>query len=163
MKCLLCLAAALGVLASCSGRRQAEAVETARQGADFCFVTRGGDTARLADFREPLRILLFYDPECETCMEKVAELHANPVYNELAAQHYLRIIAVSPATDTERWRSGAAFMPPEWTVGIDTADIVDELYLIPALPSLRLLDAGGNIILTDPDPEELLREILRRT
>ncbi len=60
-------------------------------------------------------------------------------------------------------KSTKAYMPQEWTVGFDIDSIVDhELYSIPAMPVMYLLDSDKKVLLKDaflPDIENRLKAI----
>ena len=53
-------------------------------------------------------------------------------------------------------------MPAGWTVGLDTGEISRRnLYYMPEMPSLYLLEGDKTVILRDASPEEALRELGR--
>ena len=58
------------------------------------------------------------------------------------------MIAITPvATDPELWKSYADTLPEEWTVGYSPEGEIEEreLYDIPTIPCIYLLDANGKV------------------
>ena len=122
---------------------------------DFRFIDRDGVTATLqslfdtGDDRQLL--LVFYDPECTHCTEILESLARDAKIISDIEGGYLRVLAVYTEGNRDLWERTKGEMPAQWRVACDLSGIVDkELYDIPAMPSLYLLDSTGRVVLKDP-------------
>lgn len=120
---------------------------------DFSFVDRHGKRGTLHKLQSPYTLLLFNDPDCESCREQMPFLVSDPLLQQKA----LKVLAVYPEPDTEQWRSAQEHLPAAW---VDACSPDGEirtraLYYLPALPALYLLDAQKRVILKDTRPEQL--------
>lgn len=65
-------------------------------------------------------------------------------------------IAAYTEGDRRLWDETKAALPQEWTVGIDNSRIVErELYSLPAMPVIYLLDKDKRVLLKDSSPAGL--------
>ena len=129
---------------------------------DFMFIDRDGVTATLqslfdtGDDRQLL--LVFYDPECTHCTEILESLARDAKITSDIEGGHLRVLAVYTEGNRDLWERTKGEMPAQWRVACDLSGIVDkELYDIPAMPSLYLLDSTGRVVLKDPpciEPEK---------
>ncbi len=122
---------------------------------DFSYTDRDGKSRTLHSTPSGERLLLiFYDPECEHCSEILNQV------KESDAVSRMTVLAIYTEGNRRLWEETNASMPKEWTVGIDTDSIVDrELYSIPAMPVMYLLDGDKRVMLKDatlPQIETLL-------
>lgn len=89
-------------------------------------------------------MLIFFDPECETCEEILGKIKSD---NQIAAsieEGTLSVLAVYSGDNMTAWRRKAATLPENWTVGINESQIEDEeLYYLPAMPTIYILDNEG--------------------
>lgn len=143
--------------------RPAYQLETARKNrpgslaTDFSYLTREGKSGRLRDTAPGKRLLLlFYDPACVHCTETLKELHHSPVLERLMADQSLSVLAVYAEGDRGLWDRTKASLPGEWMVAMDTEGIVErELYALPAMPVIYLLERDKTVLLKDPTPTDL--------
>ena len=143
--------------------RPAHQLETARKNrpgnvaTDFRYLTREGRHGRLHDTAPGKRLLLlFYDPACVHCTETLRELHDSPVLKKLTAGQNLSILAVYTEGDRDLWERTKASLPSEWIVTMDTEGIVERnLYSLPAMPILYLLEKDKTVLLKDPSVTDL--------
>ena len=131
---------------------------------DFAYIDRDGRRQTLhgtAAGRSML--LLFYDPECAHCTEILQQVGASAVIKDCIGRGKLTVLAVYTEGKRGLWDETKAGMPQEWTVGIDIDSIVErELYSIPAMPVMYLLDGDRRVLLKDgflPDIEEMLKAL----
>ncbi len=121
---------------------------------DFTFTTREGKRTSLnavASGKETL--LLFYDPDCEHCMESVEVLRKNAQLNSRIADGKTVVVAVYPMGDTDYWGKTKAAMPSNWLVGCDYGAVLrGSLYLLNNMPATFLLDGERKVIYKEPTP-----------
>ena len=128
--------------------------------ADFTFETRDGQRLRLSEAApgRPI-LLLFYDPDCDHCMQTIAELSGSPLLNGAIARGDLVVVAVYAGfdgSDRAAWLRTLDRLPSAWTVGFDLGTIYTrDLYVLRNLPALYLLDASRRVILKDATPARL--------
>lgn len=107
-------------------------------------------------------LLLFYDPDCGHCSEILGQVSESTVITGCIGRNELAVLAVYTEGNRELWDRTKASMPREWTVGFDLDSIVGhELYSIPAMPVMYLLDSDKKVLLKDaplPNIEEWLTE-----
>lgn len=140
--------------------RRAEAMKNRRgtRAADFEFVDRDGGSARLSEAvgESEVTLLVFYDPDCERCKEIIRGV-AN-----VALPEGVGILAIDAEGDRSRWDETKMSMPKGWRVGFATTPILDEeLYSLPASPTLYLLDRRSMVIMKDPSVDEALHYLLK--
>ncbi len=114
--------------------------------ADFRFITSDGkETTLLKSLGDRLTMLMFYDPDCPQCSEAKETLSTSKLPENI------KVIAVDIAGDRSRWEKTISTMPSDWETGFAIDPVEDEeIYVIPALPVVYLLDADGTVLLKDP-------------
>ncbi len=126
--------------------------------ADFTYETPAGERVRMTETGKgrPL-LLLFYDPDCEHCMEVISALHAMEPIRRMAERGELAVLAVYAGyDDRQAWRQALDRLPAEWTAGYDNGTIYAEnLYVLRRMPAIYLLDAERRVVARDPSPESL--------
>ena len=105
-------------------------------------------------------LLVFYDPECESCHEVLREMTADASLAEAVKAGRVTVLAVYTEGNQEAWRKGLADMPEGWIIGTDRQKVKEEaLYDLKAMPSLYLLDGQKRVLLKDA-PLGKIREVL---
>lgn len=105
-------------------------------------------------------LLVFYDPECESCHEILREMTADASLAEAVKAGRVTVLAVYTEGNQEAWRKGLADMPEGWIIGTDRQKVQEEaLYDLKAMPSLYLLDGQKRVLLKDA-PLGQIREVL---
>lgn len=125
--------------------------------ADFSYVDGNGKRRTLHTTApgRPL-LLIFYDPECDHCSEILAQVRRSTIIRERIDRGELTVLAVYTEGKRALWEKTKASMPGEWIVGCDLDSIVArEVYDIPAMPVMYLLDASRRVVLKDATIEEL--------
>lgn len=119
---------------------------------DFTFTARDGKSSSLyASAAGKECLLVFYDPDCEHCMETVEALRKNTVLNSRIAAGKTVVVAIYPMGDTLYWDKTKTAMPSNWVVGCDYGAVVrGSLYLFKSLPALFLLDKDGVVLQKEP-------------
>jgi len=130
--------------------------------ADFRFRTISGKTSSLYDTKAPRLLMVLYDPDCDHCMETIAQLRADSTINSLISDGKLSVLAVYVESDEQLWRSTAPSMPSDWTIAADLSHILDsELYDIPTMPGLYLLGPDKTVLLRQPTLTSLRSALTR--
>jgi len=130
---------------------------------DFAYMDRGGKkhTLHTSASGKPL-LLIFYDPECEHCSEILQQVYDSPVIAGNVRRNELVVLAIYTEGKRKLWDDTKALMPREWIVGCDLDSIVGrELYDIPAMPVMYLLDVNKKVLLKDA-PLSVIETLLRR-
>lgn len=135
--------------------RRAEAMKNRRgtRAADFNFIDREGVTARLSEAvgKADVTLLVFYDPDCSHCKEIIGRIAEIPLATGV------EVLAIDAEGDRSRWDATKSTMPAGWRVGFATTPILDqELYSLPASPTLYLLDRDATVIMKDPAVDEAI-------
>lgn len=124
--------------------------------ADFAYTDRHSNRRTLYATRGKRLLLLFYDPACSHCSQILDGLRESAVIAGLIANRELAVLAVYTEGDRRLWDETKASLPREWSVAIDESRIVErELYTLPAMPVIYLLDGQKTVLLKDPTPSEL--------
>lgn len=118
---------------------------------NFRFVTADGRDMSLSDVRSEKEILLiFYNPDCESCGEVVER------FGKLPMTEWFTVLAIDAESDRGRWEATKMDMPEGWTVGYALSPLLDEdMYDLKASPTIYVLDSTGVVIAKDIPPESL--------
>lgn len=123
---------------------------------DFNYIDRTGQKGSLHRFKAPETLLIFYDPECTHCSDILNTLAENPEINGAIARGDLAVLAIYAEGKREIWEQGKNELPTQWNVGYDLTGILDkELYDLPAMPTIYVLDEHHRVVLKDPEVENL--------
>lgn len=103
-------------------------------------------------------LLVFYDPECESCHAVLGQMAASPALAEAVQAGKISVLAVYTEGNEEAWRRALPDMPEGWTIGTDREAVkTGVLYDLKAMPSLYLLDGQKRVLLKDAAFEEINR------
>ena len=125
---------------------------------DFTYYLPDGTRCTLAT--TPVKnnhlLLVFYDPECESCHEILRQMAADTALAEAVQTGKLSVLAVYTEGNDEAWRKALPDMPKGWTVGTDHEAVkTGALYDLKAMPSLYLLDGQKTVLLKDAAYEKI--------
>lgn len=124
--------------------------------ADFSYVDRAGHRQTLHATSARQLLLVFYNPDCDHCVETLQWLQDNAQIQRLQKKEGLTILAVYAEDDQSLWDDTKSTLPKEWQVGMDADNITGNgLYAFPAMPVIYLLDADKKVLLKDPTLEQL--------
>lgn len=105
-------------------------------------------------------LLVFYDPECESCHEVLQQMAADASLAEAVQSGKLSVLAVYTEGNEEAWRKALPDMPDKWIVGTDREVVkTGALYDLKAMPSLYLLDGQKRVLLKDAAYEQIQRAL----
>ena len=129
---------------------------------DFVYYLSDGSRHTLAatPVKNDRLLLMFYDPECESCHEVLLQMAADAALEEAVRAGKLSVLAVYTEGNDEAWRKALPDMPKGWTVGTDHEAVkTGALYDLKAMPSLYLLDGQKTVLLKDAAYEKILRAL----
>lgn len=108
-------------------------------------------------------LLVFYDPECESCHEVLQQMVSDKALAETIQAGKMSVLAVYTEGNDEAWRKSLPDMPQDWTVGTDREAVkTGALYDLKAMPSLYLLDGQKRVILKDATYETVRRTVMQQ-
>ena len=117
---------------------------------NFDYVLANGRETSLYNSVSGLTLLLFYDPECDTCHSTLYALSSDPKVKELV-DNGLYILCIYAFGDEESWRHHLSELPPFATAGMDKKGMIlsESLYDLKALPTIYLLDENCRVLMKD--------------
>ena len=120
---------------------------------NFDYRLRNGKSGCLHDIESPYTLVFFSDPSCSTCTIAKENLYNSPTVSAKCAEGYLTILSVCIEGKTDKWIETPA--PNGWIDACDYDCIIydEELYDIPQLPTLYLLDNEHRVVLRDVQVE----------
>lgn len=126
---------------------------------DFAYYLSDGTRHTLA--ATPMKgdrlLLVFYDPECESCHAVLGQMAADRGLAEAVKAGKLSVLAVYTEGNDEAWRKALPDMPAGWMVGADHEAVkTGALYDLKAMPSLYLLDGKKTVLLKDAGFEKIV-------
>lgn len=125
---------------------------------DFTYYQPDGTRRTLAttSVKNDRLLLMFYDPECESCHEVLLQMAADTALAEAVRAGKLSVLAVYTEGNDEAWRKALPDMPEGWMVGTDREAVKGgALYDLKAMPSLYLLDGKKTVLLKDAAYEKI--------
>ena len=128
---------------------------------DFAYYLPDGTRRTLAATRVKNNrlLLMFYDPECESCHEVLLRMAADKALAEAVAAGRISVLAVYTEGNEAAWRKALPDMPKGWTVGTDREAVKNgALYDLKAMPTLYLLDGEKKVVLKDAGYERIRGE-----
>ncbi len=132
---------------------------------DFAYYLPDGTRRTLA--ATPVKgnrlLLVFYDPECESCHAVLGQMAADRALAEAVRAGKLSVLAIYTEGNEEAWRKALPDMPRGWTVGTDREAVkLGALYDLKAMPSLYLLDGKKTVLLKDAAYEKIRAALQER-
>lgn len=125
---------------------------------NFEFLMRNGKRSTLSKVDSEYLILFFGDPECDVCVQTKRELLASQILKEQISNNRIKILYVCVEGKTNAWKNS----PTPNNGWIDACDdkeaIYDkQLYDLPGLPILYLLDKEQRVMMKEVHHEQILR------
>lgn len=118
---------------------------------DFTYIERHGSRGSLHSLNSDRIMLVFYDPECPHCGDILSTLANDERVNQAVSSGEMTVIAVYAEGKRDVWERTKNDMPDNWLVGYDMTGVLDnDLYSLPAMPVVYLLDSEKRVILKDP-------------
>lgn len=161
----------LEVLERCKlDRRMAQQNREGTIATNFVYKLPNGRTSTLhttpvgngtADVAEPFLLLLFYDPDCDHCMETISQYSASFEIAQAVADGKLSILAIDTEGSATRWQQTLDVFPESWRVGFDRDMniLVNDLYSLRSMPTLLLLDNRYRVVRKNPNLQWLTKKL----
>ena len=121
---------------------------------DFEYIDRQGRHGRLSTVKGELIVLLFNDPDCEKCKLLMPQLLQEPRLQRPG----ITVLAIYPDVDTQLWKKETRDVPANWIDAYSPKGeiMMQQLYSLPAMPSLYLLDERHRVLMKDVEPQTLM-------
>lgn len=117
---------------------------------DFRYLDRDGKEGSLYAIKSPQTLLVFYDPECPHCPPILNKIATDRKVNAAIKEGTLKVLAVYTEGKRDIWEKTKGGMPEQWTVAYDRTGVLDsDLYDLPAMPIVYLLDADKRVLVKD--------------
>lgn len=122
---------------------------------DFAFLKKDGMTDSLHNISSDYVLLYFNDPDCSDCKMLKDSLFVSAILNELIDNDKMKVLSVCVEGKTVEWN--AQRLPEGWIDACDENMTItdDELYYLPCLPVLYLLDGKHRVLLKNTNVQEL--------
>ncbi|WP_294627267.1 hypothetical protein [uncultured Bacteroides sp.] len=126
--------------------------------ANFAYLNRQEKKTTLYRIKANRLLLLFYEPDCPHCIETINTLDNHPRLRRQVREKTWTILAIYADGDRILWQREKDKLPRDWNAGFATAEIFDrELYILPEMPTIYLLDKDKTVLLKETTPQELLK------
>lgn len=129
--------------------------------ADFPLVLIDGRESTLYDLIKDVdeSLVMFYDPECDHCIEVIETIAASDSVKSRVDNGKLKIVAVYFEGESEALPAVKEMIPEWWISAYTPGNTIEEneLYAIRRLPTLYLVGGDGIVIGKDLNPEALLK------
>lgn len=139
--------------------------------ADFTYHTPEGNLQTLhATPSAPRLLLMFYNPDCTHCRQTIALLHDDRLFKQMLHDGLLTVLAINTENTPETAprpeaapRAGNR-LPTDWMAGTASHTLTDnELYILPSMPTLYLLDKEKHVLLKEALPEQVLSHLAKES
>ena len=130
------------------------------KGKDIVLPNQNGQEQSLYELKSKYKILVFWDSECEVCIEKVSHIQAN--YSELKSMG-AEVFAVYTEAEYDQWKQYVADNELNWINVSDpeTEGTYDVDYGTFKSPRMYLLDENNIIIAKDFDSTKIIETITK--
>ena len=118
---------------------------------NFTFQGRDGRTTSLYQTVRRNTILVFSDPECDSCKETVRLLYQDEVISQLISQGELDLLMIYTEGSPRIWQYMKKAYPQSWLLGFDAHEDIrmKGIYSLRAMPSIYFLDSRCTVFLKD--------------
>lgn len=138
---------------------------------DFAYFTPEGDHRTLHTTPSAhCLLLMFYNPDCTHCRQTIALLHDDRLFKQMLHDGLLTVLAINTENTPETAprpeaapRAGNR-LPTDWMAGTASHTLTDnELYILPSMPTLYLLDKEKHVLLKEALPEQVLSHLAKES
>lgn len=132
---------------------------------DFSFIDSYGKSGSLYQQNpKAMKLLIFYDPDCDHCHHAMAALRGSNEVRRLIAHSTLQIICIYYEGDPSVWSLNNSGLDKEWIWGYTPDNAVEEsgAYIFPQSPTLYLLSPDNKVILKDTTIEKIFTYLENR-
>lgn len=124
---------------------------------DFVYTTISGKQARMHQLSKDYTLLVFYDPDCESCKEQLNYMKNCPLFMNQSVLSKVDVLAFYADDQYDLWKAHLTSIPTEWINAYDAdASVLSKgLYDLGAMPSFYLLDKNKRVILKDAPIQQI--------
>lgn len=128
------------------------------EAANFQFTLQSGKQMQLTDLKGKYTILMFYEPDCYTCVEAKDFFRQSDYIEKQISESNLNFLAFFPRNDKATWLAHLKDCSGKWINAYDSkGDFMQkEPYFIQGFPTLYLLDKEQKIVLKNVKIEPLM-------
>ncbi|MEG1635765.1 MAG: DUF5106 domain-containing protein [Rikenellaceae bacterium] len=129
-----------------------------QKAADFRYFTRDGVKGKMSSIKSEYTLIFFNHLGCNACAGVKTTFEGDDMLADLIKTKRLTMLCIFPDADKSDWLKADNKFASMWINGADTDSDIDlkELYYLPAIPSLYLLDKTKTVILKDADASQIL-------
>lgn len=123
--------------------------------ADFGFLLKDGGTNNLHGVKADYILMYFYDPACDDCNIVKRKMAESSEINRMLDDGKLKLLSICVENSHDEWLQQR--LPVQWIDACDKSmSIIDEeLYYLPNLPILYVLDSEHKVIMKNTTPEKI--------
>lgn len=120
---------------------------TGKTATNLRFTLKNGTHMKLSDIKGQYTILFFNDPDCRDCKQ------AKELLSQIKNPE-VKVAAIYPYDDMTLWQ--AATYPEGWINGHSLSVSEDELYDLPTIPTIYLLDSAKKVVLKEVTADQIM-------
>lgn len=116
---------------------------------DFSVTLTDGTETSLHDIESPLTVLIFYEPECEACIESLDFIKISDVFSTLVSKQMAKVLCIDMSGEIGNFQSKADECPIWAMTGYESEHKVkdQQLYYLRTFPTIFLLDQDKRVLL----------------
>lgn len=122
---------------------------------NFSYVHKNGSHGSLHTFNGEYILVYFNDPTCDACKKMKTIMASSQIINNWLDSGRLKLLAVTVEGKKDDWK--AQKLPTSWVDVFDERSAITnrELYDLPSLPVLILLDRNHRVVQKNTNPSRL--------
>jgi hypothetical protein len=130
---------------------------------DLQYTLANGKQGNIYGIKANYILLMFYNPGCKECQNTMDILRNATEISPLIKNGTVKVLAIYPDEDLEKWKEHIAEIPSNWINGYDKSLKVreKEIYDLKAIPTLYLLDKDKKVILKDCSAEDIISTLAK--
>ncbi|MFD2557067.1 DUF5106 domain-containing protein [Sphingobacterium tabacisoli] len=120
---------------------------------NFTYLQSTGLERDLYSLKNTCKIIVFYDPYCNTCRNMLSKLELMNRVLKRSRKKKVKILTVCAVGEESDWRGYEAEFPRSWINGYNKEEeiIRNNLYDLKAFPTFYLIDEDNRVLLKDTD------------
>lgn len=103
-------------------------------------------------------MLLFYNPDCSSCAQQIAQAMDSPLFSDAVQGGKLNVVAIYPGNDTALWQASKSKIPENWTNAISQSP-THQFYDLATIPTIYLLDSHRQVVLKNTKIDKIIAHL----